>query len=156
MKMVESQAEMRAEQAAQNAKNDDRFERMLTAFMHHSTKNDSNETPDDNTTNRHKHNSKKKKSRSQHKQPTATYGVTMDTEHDTIPATDDKQRPRETDHTMLPQPRSTTMMGPGHTDPPHIPPTENDDDFEDYQHLPNGHQGPLDYKKNQTRISRSD
>jgi hypothetical protein len=37
MALVASQADMRAEQTAQNANNDDRFERMLAAFMQHST-----------------------------------------------------------------------------------------------------------------------
>lgn len=45
MEMVASQTEMRTEQAAQNTKNDNRFERMLIACMRHSTR----DTPTEST-----------------------------------------------------------------------------------------------------------
>jgi hypothetical protein len=145
---------MRAEQAAQNAKNDDRFERRLTAFMHDSTKNDSNETPDDNTATRHQHRSKKKHSSRQYKNRTATYGSTMDTEHDTFRVTDDKRRPMETDRTMFSQPRPQIMDGPPvYTGPPHTKPTETDDELDEYQHPPSANTGFLYHTSTSAKFS---
>jgi hypothetical protein len=118
MAMVASQTEMREEQAAQNAKNDDRFERMLTAFMQHST-NDNSATRTTETQSTKKATKHKRKPSSP--TPKQSPPSEMDIEHVTYRTTGSSRLPMEIDETTSATGRPTARASDQST-------TDNDSD----------------------------